>query len=268
MTHFPPAAPHRARPGTGERRAAAPGPAPRGRKEGEGGRGGAVPAAETCGAAVSPAPTAPRGTGTQRGAAPGAPVTPSAAVRRPGDGRCAVGWHCHHARGCFLRGDTRTQRGCGGEGGGDGTKGTLRCPPRWGRPGTTRGRWDAQGSVARMPPEPPGTSPRTPATRPPLSPTAPGAAPRHGPGPPRAEAVTCPRAQVPGERCRDARVPPRPHPRPSPRDAVSPWGRSRPLPAPGGAAGPRVAVPRWPRCRAVPCGGATCGSAALRTAIF
>ena len=152
--------------------------------------------------------------------------------------------------------------------GGDGTKGTLRCPPRWGRPGTTRGRWDAQGSVARMPPEPPGTSPRTPATRPPLSPTAPGAAPRHGPGPPRAEAVTCPRAQVPGERCRDARVPPRPHPRPSPRDAVSPWGRSRPLPAPGGAAGPRVAVPRWPRCRAVPCGGATCGSAALRTGIF
>lgn len=88
VTHFPPAAPHRARPGTGERRAAAPGPAPRG-----GGRrrrgGGAAPAAEKRGAAMCPTPTAARGTGTQRarvpcGAAPGAPATPSAAARRPG----------------------------------------------------------------------------------------------------------------------------------------------------------------------------------------
>lgn len=120
VTHFPPAAPHRARPGTGERRAAAPGPAPRGGGEEAAGRrcrpcGGEARCGDvphSNGTARHRDPTRPRplrgGTGRSR--------HPERRCPPAGDPRCAVGWHCHPARCCSLRGDTRPQRGQGAPG--------------------------------------------------------------------------------------------------------------------------------------------------------
>lgn len=152
-----------------------------------------------------------------------------------------------------TRGHPATARprssGVGGEGE---TRGALRCAPRWGRASTARGHWDARGSAARMPPKPAGTFPRFPTSCPVTPP-----APRHGPGPPRAEDVTCPRAQVPGERCRThvsprAPTPARPRATPCPRGAVPGSfprpavlrGRVWPCPGGRGAARCRAAVPR------------------------